>query len=393
MTKQYSAIIPVRGGSKSIPLKNIKPMAGRPLLFWSLDAAYDCSLITRVYVSTDSAEIRRAVAQYILEKGGTDKIICLNRSQNTATDIASTESVLEEFSNQVDYEHMILIQATSPLITAEDLSSGIRKYEDEDRDSLLSVVKQKRFIWTEEIDQSFHPMNYDYLKRPRRQEFDGYFVENGAFYITSRACFEQSKCRISGNIGYYEMIEQTFYEIDEPSDWRVVEHLLREQLALQHPLTEIKLFVTDCDGVMTDGGMYYTENGDELKKFNTKDGKGIELLRNQGILTCIITGEDSQIVSNRAKKLKIDYVFKGIENKYQVLSDLLDELGLTFNQVAYIGDDLNDVECIGAVGLGFAVADAIDTAKNAAKIILQTEGGKGAIREAAEMICRQDLVE
>lgn len=387
MTKKYTVVIPVRGGSKSIPLKNIKSIAGRPLVYWALDAGFECAFVDRVYVSTDSDEIRQTVERYIREKGRTDKIICLDRDPSTATDFASTESVLEDFNNKVDYENLLLIQATSPLITSKDLEAGIRKCESESRDSLLSVVRQKRFIW-EEKNQQFQPVNYDYVNRPRRQEFEGYFVENGAFYITSRECFERSKCRISGNIGIYEMDEQTYFEIDEPSDWDMIDSLLRRQQRKQIPPKKIKLFVTDCDGVMTDGGMYYSEKGDEMKKFNTIDGKGIELLRNQGIKTCIITGEDSRIVMDRAAKLKIDFTFKGVGDKLSVLVSLVEELGIALDQVAYLGDDINDIDCIRAVGYGFAVPNAVDDVKMIADFVLSTPGGKGAIREAAEMICR-----
>jgi YrbI family 3-deoxy-D-manno-octulosonate 8-phosphate phosphatase len=392
MTKKYTVVIPVRGGSKSIPLKNIKPMAGRPLLFWSLDAANECNAIDRIYVSTDSSEIRQAVDKYIGEIGGSDRIICFDRDPKTATDTASTESVLDDFSDKIDYEYLMLMQATSPLITSKDLEEGIRKYELESRDSLLSVVRQKRFIW-EEKGQQFQPVNYDFLNRPRRQEFEGYYVENGAFYITSKECYQRSNCRISGNIGIYEMDEQTYYEIDEPSDWDIIENLLRRQMRKQIPSKKIKLFVTDCDGVMTDGGMYYSEKGDEMKKFNTIDGKGIELLRNKGIKTCIITGEDSQIVLDRAAKLRIDFTFKGVEDKLTVLSTLVETLGITLDQVAYLGDDINDIDCIQAVGYGFAVPNARDDVKMIADFVLSTLGGKGAIREAAEMIVRQGWVE
>lgn len=386
MSYKYTVIIPVRGGSKSIPLKNIKPIAGRPLLFWSLDAAFFCKSVDHIYVSTDSKTIRDVVDKYIAEQGDTAKISCIDRNPSNATDNASTESVLEEFHSKVSFEHMILMQVTSPLVTHEDLDEAIKIYEDEKRDSLLTAVRQKRFIWAKD-ESGYCPANYDYMKRPRRQEFEGFLVENGAFYITSEACFRQSKCRISGNIGIYEMHENTYFEIDEPSDWCIVEKLLEQQLKLKKAIRDIKLFVTDCDGVMTDGGMYYTENGDEIKKFNTIDGKGIELLRNKGVITCIITGEESQIVSNRGAKLKIDYVFKGIENKLVVLYDLISKLDIQLSQVAYIGDDVNDIECIKAVGLGFAVPNATEEVKKIADRILKTEGGKGAVREAADIVC------
>ena len=148
----------------------------------------------------------------------------------------------------------------------------------------------------------------------------------------------------------------------------------------------IKLLITDCDGVLTDGGMYYTEKGDELKKFNTKDGMGLEQLKNAGIKRGVITGEDTRIVVNRAEKLRLDYIYKGVKDKLSVLKEIAAKEGITLDQTAYIGDDCNDLECIRAAGLGIAVADAAETVKEAADYILTAKGGCGAVREAAELI-------
>ena len=161
------AFIPVRGGSKSIPLKNIKMINGRPLIYWTLDATVNCDDIDIVVVSTDSCEIKQVVEKY-----GSDKFKIINRSEEVSTDTASTESVMIEFARNYDFENIVLVQATSPLLKSEDISKGICKYFQDGIDSVLSVVRQKRFIWEEQCDYSI-PVNYDPLKRPRRQEFNG----------------------------------------------------------------------------------------------------------------------------------------------------------------------------------------------------------------------------
>lgn len=148
----------------------------------------------------------------------------------------------------------------------------------------------------------------------------------------------------------------------------------------------IKLFVTDCDGCLTDGGMYYDELGNEFKKFNAKDGMGFEILRNNGILTSIITGEKTKIVERRAHKLKIDELYQGVKNKLEVLSIILKKNNIEFEEVAYVGDDINDIEAIKKCGLSFAPNDAIEQVKENVTIILQKAGGQGAIREAVEYI-------
>lgn len=219
------AFIPVRGGSKSIPLKNIKEMAGRPLVYWAMDSAADCEYIDSVYVSTDSPQIANVVKQY--DGYNKNKVRVISRSAESASDKATTESAMLEFAEEYEFEKIILIQATSPLLRKEDLESGIRKMED--YDSIISLVEQKRFFWKKNNDGSVDSINYDYQNRPRRQEFEGSLVENGAFYITSRESLLKTKNRISGKIGYVIMPEETYFEIDEPSDWIIVENLLQER--------------------------------------------------------------------------------------------------------------------------------------------------------------------
>lgn len=144
---------------------------------------------------------------------------------------------------------------------------------------------------------------------------------------------------------------------------------------------KIKIFLTDCDGCLTDGGMYYAENGDEIKKFNTKDGMGISLLHEKGIIVGIITGEDSQMVYRRANKLKIDELHCGVKNKLQVVNDICQKYGCTLENVAYVGDDINDLDTIKAVGMGFSVSNGIASVKNVADYVTNNYGGNGAIRE------------
>lgn len=218
------AFIPVRGGSKSIPLKNIKEIAGKPLVFWTVKAANDCKEIGRVYVSTDSEEIKKTVESFEMKK-----VIVIGRGKETATDVASTESVMLEFASKYEFDNIFLIQATSPLLDTEDLSKGYKLYCEEGTDSVFSAVKQKRFHWEIRDDGLAYPINYDIFHRPRRQEFAGYYVENGAFFITSKEMLLKNKNRMSGNIKLYEMNDDSYFEIDEPSDWVIIEALLKRK--------------------------------------------------------------------------------------------------------------------------------------------------------------------
>jgi len=149
---------------------------------------------------------------------------------------------------------------------------------------------------------------------------------------------------------------------------------------------KIKLVAMDVDGVLTDAGMYYTENGDELKKFNTRDGMGVALVREAGLKTAILTRENTRMVERRGAKMRIDHVFIGITDKLTCMKNLLEQLGLTLEQVAYIGDDVNDYELLCHVGLAAAVRDASRLPKSVAHLITEAKGGEGAVRELCEII-------
>ena len=177
------AFIPVRGGSKSIPLKNIKTICGQPLVYWAIKAACECSYIDIVYVATDSNKIQKVVRQLRNENSDLfNKMKVIGRSLETASDTASTESAMLEFAQNYDFDNVVLIQATSPLLTAYDLSGGFEVFMQTDTDSVLSCVRQRRFLWKQNGNGDAVPLNYDVYHRPRRQEFLGYLMENGAFY-------------------------------------------------------------------------------------------------------------------------------------------------------------------------------------------------------------------
>lgn len=216
------AFIPVRGGSKSIPRKNVRLLCGRPLLHWSIDAAAGCEMIQEIYVCTDDPEISR-----VAQAHGSIKIKVVGRSAETATDTASSESAMLEFAAAHEFDWMVMIQATSPLLTAKDLTDALRKREALDADSMLSVVSQKRFLWEEKADGTGQALNYDPTQRPRRQDFAGQLVENGAFYICERQGLLRARCRLFGKIVLHLMPEESYNELDEPVDWLIVEQLLQ----------------------------------------------------------------------------------------------------------------------------------------------------------------------
>jgi 3-deoxy-D-manno-octulosonate 8-phosphate phosphatase (KDO 8-P phosphatase) len=152
-----------------------------------------------------------------------------------------------------------------------------------------------------------------------------------------------------------------------------------------------KLILTDIDGVWTDGGMYYDQTGNEWKKFNTSDSAGVLFARKLDIELGIITGEDTEIVKRRADKLKIKYLYLGISDKLPVAQKLCEELGITLNEVAYIGDDIGDLELLKAVGISSAPANAPDYIKKYVDYVTQKSGGEGAFREFVEWMISKEM--
>ncbi|EOS34847.1 YrbI family 3-deoxy-D-manno-octulosonate 8-phosphate phosphatase [Lachnospiraceae bacterium A4] len=378
------ALIPVRGGSKSIPLKNIKEIAGKPLVYWTAKAANDCKDIDIVYIATDSEIIRKTINGFKL-----NKVRVIDRGKDTATDTASSESVMMEFARKYEFDNIVLVQATSPLLKSSDIENGFKLFHKDKTDSVVSVVRQKRFIWETNEEGYAASINYNIFNRPRRQEFKGYLVENGAFYITSKKALIDSRNRISGNIKACEMDESTYFEVDEENDWIIIEQQLRHKNEKNN--VKIKMFLTDCDGCLTDGGMYYSENGDEMKKFSTRDGMGFRLLKKQGIITGIITAEKRRLNQMRAEKLDIDEVFQDVNDKVSVIRYLCDKYHIMPENVVYVGDDINDLEAIKFVGYGCCVRDAHKEVKKYADYISDCNGGQGAVRDIIDKILDGNL--
>lgn len=380
------AFVPVRGGSKGIPLKNIKLFCGKPLVYWCLYSLQRSTSIDKIFVSTDSSQIKEVVSSFNLSK-----VSIYERSDENAQDESSTESAILEFLDDNNFEYtdlFFLVQATSPLTEPKDFDRALDLMIVNKSESLLTCTRSKSFFWSDNGE----PLNYDYRKRPRRQDFNGTLVENGAFYISSVGSITNNKNRLNGQISIYEMDDFKSIELDGLDDWIAAENAMQTHILALESFKNIKLFLSDVDGTLTDASMYYSEKGDELKKFNTHDGKGFELLRNLGIKTGIITSENTQIVASRAAKLKVDYLFQGVEHdgKLDIVKDICSKEGIKLENVAYIGDDINCQELLKAVGCAACPADAIQSIKEIPNIInLSKVGGHGCVREFIDLLIRK----
>lgn len=376
------AIIPLRKGSKGIPGKNKKKLLGRPLFSWVLGAAIFSDL-DEVYVFTDDEEILNYVEK---EYHWTTKVKGLLRDDVNANDTASTESAMLEFAEKINYnfDMLCLLQATSPLTTAENINEAIVNMYVPNNVSVLSVVKTHRFTWNSDGT----PQNYDVFNRPRRQDFDGLLVENGAIYMTTKDAFISSKNRVSGKIGLVEMPEETLMEIDSLSDWIIIESLLAERQKSFKKQERINYLVLDVDGVFTDGCVYYGAEGELMKKFDMRDGMGLEILRQNGVEVVVITSENSDLVAKRMQKLQIKHTFLGVKDKYSFLQNFISQQQTSWANLVYVGDDVNDLANLCTVGWSFAPANATAVVKQNVDFTLNHNSADGAIREVCEWIMK-----
>jgi len=167
---------------------------------------------------------------------------------------------------------------------------------------------------------------------------------------------------------------------------------------VQSRAARIKLFLMDCDGVLTDGRIWVLESGEDQKAFNTRDGLGLELLHRAGLKSGVISGRVSSALSRRAEKLGMSYVRQGCENKEQAFAEIVADAGVINEEVAFAGDDLNDIPLMLKSGLALAVADAAIETRNHAHYVTEASGGHGAVREIVELILKSqdrwdDLIE
>jgi len=381
------ALLPARCGSQTIPFKNIKIICGKPLIYWALLALTKSKSIDQIYVATDCDDIKDVVVDFNFEK-----VQIFDRCDVNASNTASTESVMLEFLDGMNFSEedlFILVQATTPFTSSDDFDNAINIIKSNSEiDSLLSCVESKRFFWTKDGNA----INYNYYKRPLRQDFDGLLMENGAFYINTVENIYKYKNRLSGNIHPYVMPEYTAIEADEEDDWLIIEQLMYKYIInKQTRANSVKIFATDVDGVLTDAGMYYDNNGNELKRFNTHDGMAFNILKERGIITALLTSEKTNIVKLRANKLQVDYLFQGVKGseKLEALNKICVEKNMSLSEVAYIGDDINDYNVLSSVGFPACPKNAIANIKDIKGIThLSKSGGDGAVREFVELLLK-----
>jgi YrbI family 3-deoxy-D-manno-octulosonate 8-phosphate phosphatase len=382
VAKSAIAIIPARGGSKGIPNKNLQTVGGVTLLARTISACLKSESIATVYVSTDSDDI----AAVALNNGAQ----VIRRPADISGDTASSESALLHSLNEIEKtsslpKNVLFAQCTSPFITHTDIDGILDLLKD--HDSALTVTHNHAFIWRKDNTGNAIGINHDSAIRLPRQQLDPEYKETGALYAMNIDQFRKCGHRFFGRIGMYEVPADRSMEIDEPEDLRLANTLEIQEKSMpsRESLQAIKAVVFDFDGVMTDDQVYITETGEEMVMASRSDGMGISALKNAGLKLLILSKERNPVVARRAEKLQIE-VIQACDNKLEALTEWLSKNQLPLSQCAYVGNDINDLQCMQAVKLAIAPIDAHPLATQAAHWRLTRAGGKGAIRELSDAI-------
>lgn len=375
------AIIPARGGSKGVPGKNLRPVGGMPLIERAVRAASAASGVDLVVVSTDDQRIA-AVAE-----GAGARVVA--RPVDLSGDTATSESALLHALDGLEADGIrvgtiVFVQATSPFIPSEGIAEAVDHIVSGRFDSVFSAHETYGFLWRRDADGHAVAINHDAAHRPRRQDREPHHLETGAFYAFDATGFRRFQHRFFGLVGIVDVPERTAIEIDDEQQLAVAEALAT---ASAGHVTDVAItasvLVTDFDGVHTDDTATVDSEGRESVRVSREDGMGVSRLRRAGIPMLILSTEQNPVVARRAEKLQVP-VLHGIDDKAAALAAWAGENGIPLADIAYVGNDVNDLGALGIVGWPIAVANAHPDVKRVARVVLTRRGGEGAVREVIE---------
>ena len=387
LEKEVLAIIPARGGSKGIPKKNIMPVGGVPLIARSIIAAKKSKLIDRIIVSTDSKEISSIAISHGAE--------VFWRPEEISGDEASSESalihVLEKLRVDEAYQPYItlFLQCTSPFLDAKDIDGTINTIK-ENVDSAFSATPFHHFIWNVDSHGFAEGVNHNESSlRKRRQDIKNkQYLETGAIYAFKTDKFLIEKSRFCGKVSLWDQINKINIEIDLPNDLEIANaiHLTQSKLNITDKIPKkIEAIVFDFDGVFTDDSVLVNSTGVESVKCSRSDGMGINIINKFGIKMLVLSKERNEVVAQRCKKLNLKCV-QAIDNKIAYLSKWLNQELINPLNVIYVGNDINDIDCLKYVGCAVAPSDHHPDIAKYINLKLNHKGGEGAVRELCDLV-------
>lgn len=377
---RIAAVIPARGGSKGVPGKNIRPVGGVPLIGRSILAALESETVHSVHVSTDDIAIAAVAKAFGAE--------VIQRPAEIAGDTASSEAALlhalDQMAEQPDV--LVFLQCTSPFTTSQQIDSVVAKLLEAEADCAFAAMPDHGFLWQEDAEGRAIGANHDHTQpRKRRQELTPTYRETGSIYALRVSAFRAKGQRFCGRT-VLAPVDQPPLEIDSFDELHWCDAIAWQERREKHPtprIDAIKALVMDFDGVLTDDLVHVTEKGEEGVDCSRSDGMGLTLLKEKGMKLFILSKEKNPVVLARAKKLGIE-AQNSTDSKLPALRAWAEKELITLEEIAYIGNDVNDIECLRAVGLAIVPGDAHPSAKAVAHYITHKPGGKGAVREVCD---------
>ena len=382
---QVICIIIACSGLTGVARISMMDFCGKPLIAWSIIQAQQAKSVKGVYVVSDDDEIIK-----VAEEFGAITI------KNTENNVITLEPIIIkainyiESKNKVKMDLVALLQEHLPLREPEDIDRAVQKLVAENADTLFSSLCLDNFFVWQETKDGLDSLNYNHIRLLKRQHDNRLFVENGSFYLFKPDILRTTNSSLGGRISTYEMDYWKSWKIYPLKkmghcEWYFKNRLTKQFLKLTPSM--IQLIVYDFDGVMTDNRALVLQDGTEAVFVNRSDGWAISMIREMGIKQLIISREANPIVKARAEKLKIPCLHD-VDDKLDVLKKYLAENDIHKDNVAFIGNELNDIAAMSYVGFPVAPADAYPEVKNAAKIVLETRGGYGVVREFFDLIKR-----
>lgn len=384
MTTETAALILARGGSKGLPSKNLARVGGLTLLARSIRAARSARGVGSVWVSTDDAAIA--------SEARTHGARVIDRPAALSGDGASSEAgwlhalpLIEAACGRVD--RLVLIQCTSPFTLSGEIERGLHRLEETGAACALSVAEDHGFLWGE-ADGVAYGLNHDHeAPRRRRQDLSPQYRETGAFYIVDTKSFTRQQSRFCGPVTLV-ITSHPPLEIDGPADLVLARAIAAGQGQSPDPerLTAIRAVVMDFDGVHSDDRVMVDQDGRESVMAHRGDGLGLSRLRAAARhQLLILSKERNPVVMARSEKLRIT-ALQGVDDKVAALEDWLATHGLTWTDVLYVGNDINDAAVMAKVGLAACPSDARPEILAIADWVLPSPGGKGALRAMSDAL-------
>ena len=407
--KEILAIVPARGGSKSILKKNIRNFAGHPLLAYSIAAGLQSDSVSRVLVSTDAPEIAEIGQAYGAEA---PFIRPAELALDSTPDLPVFKHALDWLEENEGYQPEIIVQLrpTTPLRPPGCVDQGVGLLlEHQKADSVRAVVPSGQNpykMWKISADGTLNPLLEDGPQEAYnspRQDLPPTYWQTGHLDVFYRRVPVEMNSLTGTRILPLVLDPVYTVDIDTELDWERAEwKLLHGDMDVVQPGTQprplpetIDLIILDFDGVMTDNRVWTNAKGEEWVASNRSDGLGITQLRKKGFQFVVLSTEENPVVAARCNKLNLEYV-QGIEDKASVLKKLLMEKGIQGENTIYLGNDVNDLACFPMVGSAFVVADAYPSVMHEADFVLQSPGGYGAVRELCDLVLermsKQDAV-